>query len=391
MRKFTTVLLTLTLMLMSLFVCAQTITVAPAPASKEINLIPTTVPIPVPATPTYPNGVRTAAAFLSAGQFFALHCNYNLTVDMGGNTETGVEGEFVLFLLDMKIHYFTSGGRVIVGWDDEPLDGFPFYSASKVKNLNIWVQSAEGKGGDRPVYGYYNALNVSCASPIVVTLYPQSRLWMVGFDSDNPNVALRFTNGGGPFDYDPDLHSFKVWIDPTVPQDYEIYNKATGIVLKTGTLTYGQTELEENKAALNVTYVNGVKEIFFRSRQWAYLHEEQFSSTDEAGQSANVYMVDPGSLGVDIQLSNLSGHIILKGFDQGAGGVIRQTTLADFAADSENYYGIHVPPGTASQYILVITGQTGYDLNAYQTPDPSPLSVSVSGGRGGGGGVGGKG
>lgn len=359
-----------------------------APVS-EIQPISTDAPIVMPATPTtpavsHPNGVQTARAFLANGKILALNCGFRFTVIMPpGDSGGSAEGEFTLAVTGANRGYITRmlfNGNELIGPNDPPLPGFPFFSAPEIKDLNIWVNNVKTPNDTANIYGNFYAQEFKPQTPIVITLHPGWLPIFVPYAGGNAGLSVRWVcgenNGSGGTDYDLARKGFLIWVDPTMPYRCEVYdrNNPSVIIDRFGPYVYGQTlPGQANDSSLNVAYQDGIKMVD-ASSGWCVMSAQKPEALAQDGVTpAAVYSAHiPVNCGMSVDIDRLPIGAEVKVFGYVETGelpavpVTYQNVVNNTGVIVSRYAYAQVSAGAYPALIVQVTGATGFDIYFYR-------------------------
>lgn len=225
---------------------------------------------------------RKIKEFRDAGYAFARHEN--------GKFSEWVQAEYEM-TSGGKISYLVVNGVVIVRRGDPPLDGLPPNARGEARDFHLWL-SAYDKNNQRIGEGFFSTPLWLARDPISVKLDPVDIHILVPFavpkGVDPKNLRLRVHDKyNSSFRYNESTHGFDVWVDPLIPVEYEIIDVSTGIIYARGTLdTLAVTPVQEsNVSVVSVLLPEGVVEVLFDERDYAFYEQQTFSGHVMRGEN----------------------------------------------------------------------------------------------------------
>jgi len=304
----------------------------PQPSRPEIGPI-LDPPVAAQSTPAilHPNGVQTARAFLANGEILALNCGFRFTAVITPGSSNTAEGEFTLAMTGVNKGFITRmlfNGNELIGPNDPPLPGFPFFSALQIKDLNIWVSSVKTPNDTANIYGGFYVQEFTPRTPIVITLRPGWMPVFIPYAGGNASLSISWycgadgTDGGeGSADYDTTRKGFLVWVDPTKPYRCEVSDRNNrGVILdRLGPYIYGQTlPGQSNDSALNVAYPDGIEVASLGTNGWCVLSGLKPKALAQDGITpAGVYGInipDGYGLAVDVERLPVGAQVKVFGY-----------------------------------------------------------------------------
>lgn len=243
-------------------------------SAEELSVNQTTISCPSAPSIQLDQAALSGVALVAGGEVVALHSQYRfLAVLLGGQSEE-VQGECVIYLSGPdkgRIPWMTRvrGEEVLIvcDWTDEPLPGFPYYSAHHIEQFSLFGEGKNNKS-ETVLFGNCFLESLGAVEPITIDLYPSWKRFFIPYTSPNSSeLRIRVRHSAGMVSegsWDEGLNSFVVWVDPTQTFDYEIFEYQNGErrVVYRGSGRWGEVpQPQANISTVNFSYPNGLKQI----------------------------------------------------------------------------------------------------------------------------------